>query len=560
MSRKLQAKKRQRAFNKVRFNKALAIARRETRAKKAKPKAAAKIAATSSAIGSVHGGSLKAHPLALLVPPMSEADFQALKSAIAIDGQQEPGLLYEGQVLDGNNRNRVCHELKIPFHAIDFKGTEEEALNKVYSKVVGRHLTLDQKAAAAVRFEEKFAAEAKARSLANLKNARPWTIGETIKLLGGAQLIVQEYRGKSAVKVRDPNVAGDEGAWCDINNIKSTLEPGGRSRDRAAVLFGVNPRYVQTCKALLQHDKKLFEAVFNGQLKVGIAARALHREKKKRGLLALPPLVVDLQNCTVDVGDNVELLPDFPRRFAKLIVADPQYNIGFDYGKGAKADRLSDKDYLDRAQEWIAQCADILTPDGSIWVVINHEYAARYEIIMRELGLHPRAWVTWYETFGNNCQENFNRTSRRLLYFTRHPSNFTFNRPPFIRPSARQIIYQDKRADHDGKLQDDVWIIPRLVDNAKERIPEVPTQLPKALVQPIVEGCSDPGDLVLDPFNGSGTTGECCLLTGRIFRGIDISKNFAELARARWARCAANLQKLNKAELELATGKKQEAA
>jgi DNA modification methylase len=517
------------------FKKALAIARRADR---------------KSA-----NGSLAIHPFAELLPMMNEAEFAALESDIVANGVRDDIDLYEGKILDGRNRHAIAIKHKLPFKTRVFKGTPEEALNHVYSRANRRNLSDSQKACAAVHFDAKFSEQAKARALANLKqnadSKEPWPLGAELKVPNHTSatkydhVAVVEYKDDLITLVALSGPREGDKVTVPVDNLKE-MKPElqtVRSRDRAAALFGVSGRYVQQAKLLLAHDKKLFDQVFNGQMALTKATRSIHREKKKKAIAAITPPDVNLDNCTVEVADNLDFLPDMPRRFARLIVADPQYNIGYDYGKGAKGDQLSDKEYLKRAAEWLGQCAEILTPDGSIWVVINHEYAAHYEIIMRDLGLRPRAWVTWYETFGNNCQENFNRTSRRLLYFTKQEKNFVFNREPFTRKSARQIIYGDKRADHDGKLQDDVWIIPRLVDNAKERIPEIPTQLPRALVQPIVEGCSDPGDVVVDPFNGSGTTGECCLLTGRIFRGVEISKDFAALARARWARCAAELQK-----------------
>jgi site-specific DNA-methyltransferase (adenine-specific) len=105
------------------------------------------------------------------------------------------------------------------------------------------------------------------------------------------------------------------------------------------------------------------------------------------------------------------------------------------------------------------------------------------------------------------------------------------------RPSDRQTKYGDSRADPAGKCWDDVWgitpPIPRLVDNHHERIPDFPTQLPLDLLRPIVSAHSDPGDLVLDPFSGSGTTGCACIELGRRFVGIELSEKFADLSRKR---------------------------
>jgi DNA modification methylase len=84
-----------------------------------------------------------------------------------------------------------------------------------------------------------------------------------------------------------------------------------------------------------------------------------------------------------------------------------------------------------------------------------------------------------------------------------------------------------------------VWAIPRLVESAAERITGFPTQLPLALVDPIIKGCSDPGDLVFDPFTGSGTTAVAAVLDGRKFLGTEINPKYAEIARLRVRAAAA---------------------
>jgi DNA modification methylase len=221
----------------------------------------------------------------------------------------------------------------------------------------------------------------------------------------------------------------------------------------------------------------------------------------------------------------------------RLLFADPPYNIGKDYGDGAKADRLPDEDYLIWCREWIESCATLLTDDGSMWVLICDEYADHYGIMLREAGLHRRSWIKWYETFGVNCPSNFNRCSRHLFYCVKHPKRFVFNPDAVTRPSDRQAKYNDKRADPGGKLWDDVWgvepPIPRLTGTCSERIPDFPTQLPVALLTAIVGCASEPGDLVVDPFCGSGTAGEAAIRLGRRFVGVERREEFAEWARKR---------------------------
>jgi site-specific DNA-methyltransferase (adenine-specific) len=185
----------------------------------------------------------------------------------------------------------------------------------------------------------------------------------------------------------------------------------------------------------------------------------------------------------------------------------------------------------------------LLADDGSLWLLISNEWAwdLTFEAV-ENIGFHLRQPITWYESFGVNMGEGcekFNRTSRALLWLTKDKDSRVFNShaPEIWKPSARLTRYKDARANSDGKLWDDVWgidpPIPRLVGTCSERIPGFPTQLPLALLRPIVACASNPGELVVDPFCGSGTTGVVCCELEREFIGIELSPEFASLARKR---------------------------
>ena len=222
----------------------------------------------------------------------------------------------------------------------------------------------------------------------------------------------------------------------------------------------------------------------------------------------------------------------------KLIFADPPYNEAIAYGSHYDDD-LEPEVYREKAGYWFECFYRALAPDGSLWLLINHEWAWALCSDAIDAGFHLRQWLTWYESFGVNCTGKFNRCSRALLWLVKDPKHFVFNPQDVTRRSDRQEIYKDKRANPDGKLWDDVWginpPIPRLTGTCKERIPEFPTQLPLALLRPIVACASNPGDLVVDPFSGSGTTGHACIELGRRFVGIELSPEFVELSRLRLA-------------------------
>jgi site-specific DNA-methyltransferase (adenine-specific) len=238
----------------------------------------------------------------------------------------------------------------------------------------------------------------------------------------------------------------------------------------------------------------------------------------------------------VTTGNCVDVMAQAEPGSIDLIIADPPYNYDVDYGDHYDDDRPREE-YLKWCQSWIAAGVKTLAIDGSMWVLINDENAAEFKIMLERAGLHCRNWIIWFESFGVNCTKKFNRTHRHLLYMVRDPERFTFNADAVRIESARQAVYHDKRANPAGKIMNDVWFdIPRLAGTHGERIGGFPTQLPVKLLRRIVECSSNPGGLVLDPFCGSGTTGEACVNLGRRFLGIELSAKFAELARQRLAK------------------------
>ena len=216
-----------------------------------------------------------------------------------------------------------------------------------------------------------------------------------------------------------------------------------------------------------------------------------------------------------------------------LVVTDPPYNIGIDYGTGKKADRRHD--YVEWCREWIRLAAAALKPDGSMWVISGQEYGAHLDIAMQDAGLTMRSRVTWHETFGVQCSNKFARTSRPIFHAVKNPKRFTFNREVVTVPSARQTKYNDRRAAPGGKIMGDVWTINRVCGTFRERVKGVPTQLPEELVRRIIGVSSNPEDAILDPFAGSGTIPAVAKAMGRFADGIELNSDYAEIAKRRVA-------------------------
>jgi len=235
-----------------------------------------------------------------------------------------------------------------------------------------------------------------------------------------------------------------------------------------------------------------------------------------------------------------------------LVFADPPFNIGYQYD--VYHDARTDEEYLDWTRRWMTGVRRALQPDGTFWLAIGDEYAAELKLMaQREFGLSCRSWVVWYYTFGVNCVRGFSRSHTHLFHFVVDPRKFTFNADaPAVRvPSARQLVYGDKRANPRGRLPDNTWVLrpqdlpdgfspdgdtwffARVAGTFKEREGFHGCQMPEQLLGRIIRCSSNPGELVLDPFAGSGTTLVAAKKLGRRFLGFELSEEYVARIKER---------------------------
>jgi len=233
-------------------------------------------------------------------------------------------------------------------------------------------------------------------------------------------------------------------------------------------------------------------------------------------------------------GDCIEVLDKVKKPFADLIFADPPFNIGYKYDK--YHDKVKKKNYIAWTKDWMTACGKVLKPHGSFYIAIGDDYAANVKIIADELGLIMRNWLIWHYTFGQQVKSKFARSHTHILYFVKDKKNFTFNDYAVRVPSDRQLYYKDRRANPAGKMPDDVWTeYPRVCGTFKERTGWHPCQMPESLLKRIITVSSNPGDCVLDPFSGSGTTAAAAHQLARNYIGVEISKKYVDNANKRLA-------------------------
>jgi site-specific DNA-methyltransferase (adenine-specific) len=251
-------------------------------------------------------------------------------------------------------------------------------------------------------------------------------------------------------------------------------------------------------------------------------------------------------------GDSIKLLNDGPEGWVDLVFADPPFNIGYLYH--GYNDKRNTADYLKFSKEWMAAVHRALKPSGSFYLAIGDEYAADLCVIARrELGFNLRNWIIWHYTFGQQMSKKFAKSHTHILYFTKSDSGSTFNADAVRVASARQTTYADARANPKGKLPDDTWFlrpqeaaphayfepdsdtwnVSRVCGTFNEREGFHGCQMPIGVLNRIILASSNPGDVVLDPFNGSGTTVVAAALLGRKYVGLEQSEKYVGFARKR---------------------------
>ena len=243
------------------------------------------------------------------------------------------------------------------------------------------------------------------------------------------------------------------------------------------------------------------------------------------------------------VGDCITQLQRVLPGSVDLVFADPPFNIGYKYD--VYHDKRAAADYLEWTEKWLAAANRVLSPTGAFVLAIGDEFVAEHKIRLDALGLNFRNWIVWHYTFGVNCTKKFNRSHAHILYYTKHPTDITFNPEDIRVPSARMTTYADSRANPLGKLPDDTWVLrpqetdrhfqpgtdtwyeSRVCGTFKERTGH-PCQMPEAVLERIIRVATNPNGIVLDPFAGSGTTLAVAKKLGRRYLGCELSDDYAQ--------------------------------
>lgn len=226
------------------------------------------------------------------------------------------------------------------------------------------------------------------------------------------------------------------------------------------------------------------------------------------------------------LGDCLQELKNIADESVDLIVADPPYNVGKDYGN--QSDKQEFEEYIKFSREWLTECHRVLKKNGTIYVFIGFRYISYlYQILEKDLKMVFINWISWHYTQGIGKTKGFSPRHDDILMFSKS-SSYKFNIDNIRIPQKFYRSINNMRGANPG----DVWEISHIHYCQKGR-QEHPTQKPEALIERMVLASSDEGDMVVDPFSGSGTTLRVCQQLNRNCIGIELNKEYVELTKAR---------------------------
>ena len=247
-----------------------------------------------------------------------------------------------------------------------------------------------------------------------------------------------------------------------------------------------------------------------------------------------------IQDKTIccDLHDALESLPE---GFADLIVIDPPYNLSKNFN-GLKFKACNDEDYYDYINSWFPKVCRLLKDDGTLYLCGDwHCSSVLYKVMSENLTVMNR--ITWQRDKGRGAKNNWKNAMEDIWFGVKNSSDYCFNldavklKRRVIAPYKQDGQPKDWQQNDDGKFRitcpsnfwDDISIpYWSMAENT-----EHPTQKPEKLLAKLILASSDEGDMIFDPFLGSGTTSVTAKKLGRHYCGVEINEEYALIAEKR---------------------------
>lgn len=249
-----------------------------------------------------------------------------------------------------------------------------------------------------------------------------------------------------------------------------------------------------------------------------------------------------MSNSEIIQGDCVEGMEALRGRTFNLVIADPPYNLNKDFGPWKETEKKAE--WRNWTRRWLEAAHQLLSDEGNIFVYGIHHHMCWVQCMMYEMGLVYRRQIIWnYENgFAGYGKRSLNATYEPLLWFSKgdryiyHPIREPYKSQERLK---HKIIKNGKvwEPNPEGRMAGDIWSFPTLAGRRfQDEKVDHPTQKPLSISRRLVKHFSNPGDVVLVPFVGSGSECVAAVMEGRRFVGFELNPSYVELAGERVAK------------------------
>lgn len=226
------------------------------------------------------------------------------------------------------------------------------------------------------------------------------------------------------------------------------------------------------------------------------------------------------------LGDALDLFKEIRSESVDLIIADPPYNLNKNYGNNS--DNLSFEGYINFTRNWISEAVRVLKPTGTIYIFMGFRFISYlYQILEKENHMNFVNWICWHYTQGVGKKRGFSPRHDDILMFSKS-KKFIFNLDNVRVPQKYYRSINNMRGANPG----DVWEFSHIHYCQKNR-QQHPTQKPEGLIERMILASSSEGDLILDPFSGSGTTLRVSQQLKRNCIGFELNPDYVNLSNDR---------------------------
>lgn len=447
------------------------------------------------------------HPACKLFPKLGDAELQELADDIRDNGLQNPIILHEGKVLDGQNRLAACKLAGVEPRFVEWNGSGSPLHWVVSQNLMRRHLSASQRAAVALDLLPMLEKEAKERQR---------------KSKGRGKKVAQEC---------------------------ATADENGKASEVAARVVGGSARYVEMVKEINGKRPDLVDRIRSGELSVP-EAQKLAAVRSSNGPKSRVRISGD-DAAKILHGDCLDLIPSLEDGSVQLVLTSPPYAEQ----RNGHYQGVAEKDFPDWTVRWMEPLWEKLTDNGSVLIVIRphlkkgvlSDYVLRTRLALRDDGWCENEELIWLKSdappLGSTKRPR--RTWESVLWFskTSQPYCNTFacgrdsNRIGFDASvrfgtgNGKPVHGGQNFEVGSGKARcNDVFVAPV---GGNPQWNDHPAVFPTILAEQLILTFSQEGELVVDPFVGSGTTCFSAKKLRRDYRGFDINKKYVKLTLKR---------------------------